>query len=227
MKIILCLLFIFSFTLACADTLYLKNGRSIEGIIVREDDATIELEVGSGSVRFLKKEIERIAKDSTQDPSSMRRKWDEQKKKMQDRIVKQQLEDEAKPRSIDFSRDSQGIFLKVLLDGKVETRMLLDTGATTMLITMDVADKLRIRLNNFQPDMKVQVADGRVINAKRLIIDRVKVEGVEARNVEAAVLLDNTDDLGFGDGLLGMSFLKNYNFKIDQKEKKIILEKYR
>ena len=55
--------------------------------------------------------------------------------------------------------------------------------------------------------------------------DVLEVQGVVAKKVEAAVLLDDTGGLGFGDGLLGMSFLKKFNFKVDQREKKLTLEK--
>jgi len=53
----------------------------------------------------------------------------------------------------------------------------------------------------------------------------MEVQGVVARKVDCAVLLDDTGDLGFGDGLLGMSFLKRFNFTVDQKQKKLTLEK--
>jgi clan AA aspartic protease (TIGR02281 family) len=101
----------------------------------------------------------------------------------------------------------------------------LDTGASLVMLSKDVAKKIGINLDKVKPDMKVIMADGRQANAKQIILDSIRVENVEAEKVEAAVLLDQTGELGFGDGLLGMSFLKKFNFKIDQKDKKLILEK--
>jgi len=47
-----------------ADTLKLKNGRSIEGIIKKEDAGMVELEIGAGSAKFLKSEIAEILRSS-------------------------------------------------------------------------------------------------------------------------------------------------------------------
>ena len=69
------------------------------------------------------------------------------------------------------------------------------------------------------------MADGKQINAKQIVLDSIKVENVEAQGVEAAIILDEISDAGLQDGLLGMSFLKKFNFKVDQRNKKLILEK--
>jgi len=113
----------------------------------------------------------------------------------------------------------------VRLNNKVDTTMVLDTGASLILLTRDVAEKLGYNLDRLRPNMKVQVADGRTVDAARIILDSVKVENSEAERVEASVLMEEKGNFGFEDGLLGMSFLKRFNFKIDLKEKKLILEK--
>ncbi len=211
---------------AYSDTIYLKNGRSINGIVKKDDGKTVELEVGvSSSVSFLKSEIENIVKTPAAQSAVLRQTWERQKQANEGKMIKLQLEEEGKPNAVKFSPDLQGMVVSVLLNNKVSAKMVLDTGASTMIITKKIADELKINLNNVEPDMKVQVADGRQIIAKRVILEAVKVEGVEAKSVEGAVLLDDSEDPGFGDGLLGMSFLKRFNFKVDQKEKKLILEK--
>jgi len=214
------------FEFSYADTLYLKNGHSIDGIIKSDDGKILELEVGlASSVSFLKSEIESIKKDSQKDSQSLRQKWQERKLEVDNKIAKQELEEENKPKSAGFSHNLSGMVVNVILNNKVEAKMVLDTGASVMIITKNIADKLKLDMRKTEPDTKMQVADGRKVNVKRIIIDRVAVEGVEARNVEAAVLMDDTGNLSFSDGLLGMSFLKRFNFKVDQKEKKLILEK--
>ncbi len=227
MKGCLGFLFLFSmFSLSYADTLQLKNGRSMEGIIKREDSQSIELEVGVGcSVKFLKSEINSISRSSPQDSLALRAKWEKEKLAGEKQMIEEGLAEERKPRTVDFSRGSQGILLNVKLDDKIEARMVLDTGASIMLITRNVAGKLGINLNGLQPDMTMQTADGRKISAKHIVIGKVEVQGAQARNVDAAILLSEAGDMGFGDGLLGMSFLKHFNFRVDQKEKKLILEK--
>jgi clan AA aspartic protease (TIGR02281 family) len=218
--------FLFGFTVAAnADILYLKNGRSIEGIIKSEDSQNIELEVSGGTVKFDKNQIERIVKTSHRELESLRQKWETQKRGVEEKITSQRMEEESKPREVKFSKESRGIVLSVTLNKKVEATLILDTGASLIMLRRDIAGELGINLDRVTPDMKVQLADGRQVNAKHIVLDNVKVENVEAKNVEAAILLEETGSLGF-DGLLGMSFLNRFNFRIDQKEKKLILEKF-
>ncbi|MDO8661924.1 MAG: retropepsin-like aspartic protease [Candidatus Omnitrophota bacterium] len=219
---LLCVSFKFSY----ADTLYLKNGRSIDGIIESDNGRTVRLVVGvNSSVSFLKTEIESIVKSPEQDYQALRQKWEKQKVAQEEKMAKLKLEEEALPNAVDFSHSQQGIAVNVTLNNKVNARMVLDTGASSIIITRKIAEDLKINLTKVEPDMKVQVADGRQISAKRIILESVEVQGVEVKNVEGAILLDDAGNLGFGDGLLGMSFLKRFNFKVDQREKKLILEK--
>ncbi|MCX5695682.1 MAG: retropepsin-like aspartic protease [Candidatus Omnitrophica bacterium] len=226
-KVLISLFIFFVFPLySSADIIYLKNGRSVVGIVKNDNAKTVELEVGEAcQVSFLKSEIENIVKGSSDNSLALRRKWQENKIESEEKAAKQKLEEEGAPSSVKFSSDQQGITVKVILNNKVEAKMVLDTGASVMIITKNIADKLKIDLTGSSLDMKAQVVGGHEIKAKRAFIDRVEVQGVEARNVEAAVLLDDTGKSGFGDGLLGMSFLKRFNFKVDQKNKKLILEK--
>jgi predicted aspartyl protease len=77
----------------------------------------------------------------------------------------------------------------------------------------------------FIPDMKIRLADGRIADAKYIVIGSMKVQDAEAKRVEACVLTTDVGGADMQDGLLGMSFLKNFKFTIDQKEKKLILQK--
>lgn len=226
MKKVFIFLVLFGFyTLVYADTLYLLNGRSIEGLIKSEDQDSIELEVGAGIVKFKKSEIGRIDKSSLEESELLRQKWERQKIETEKKILKQQLEEERKPKKVEFLQDSQSIILRVRLNKKVEASLVLDTGASLVVLRRKIAEKLGINLDGIKPDAKMTLADGRQINAKHIILESVEVEGVEARNVEATIMLDDSGNLNFGDGLLGMSFLKRFNFKVDHKDKKLILEK--
>jgi len=226
MKFLLGLFLLFVFLkVTYADTIYFKNGRSINGIIKKDDGESVELEIDGGSAKFPKSDIKSMARSSEEDAQTLRQQWEINKQALHEKIAAQKLEEELKPRSVDFSPGLQGIVVNVRLNGKTEAKMVLDTGASVTLITKKIADQLNIKFNDAQPEIKMQVADGRQVDARRVIIDKVEVQGVEARDVEVAVLLNETGDLGFGDGLLGMSFLKKFNFRVDQKEKKLILEK--
>jgi clan AA aspartic protease (TIGR02281 family) len=223
-SLVLAYVFIFYATLN-ADTIYLKNGRSIEGIIKDEDNEIINLEVYGGSVKFRKSEIEKIEKGSPEDENILRKNWEKQKIENQNKILRQQLEEEHKPRELGFSQDRQSIILNVTLNKKVEAFLILDTGASLVTLRKNIAKKLGIDMDRVKPDTTARLADGRQVNAKRIILESIKVENVEADNVEASILLDDVGGADFNDGLLGMSFLKRFNFKVDYKDKKLILEK--
>lgn len=211
---------------SAADTLYLKNGRSIEGLIKSQDDKTIELEVCQGVIKFDKDEIERIEKSTSHEAAAIRRKWEKQILRAQQRLQKQREEEERMPKKVTFFREGQGIILNVTLNKKVDASLILDTGASLIILRKDIAKKLGMDVDRVKPDAKLTLADGRKIDAKYIVLESVEAQNVEARNVEAAVMLEELRDIKFDDGLLGMSFLRRFNFKIDQKEKKLILEKF-
>ncbi len=226
MKKLWVLIFLFGLTnILHADTLCLKNGRNIDGIIKTEDNDIVELEVSGGTVKFRKSEIEKIEKSNPEESNLIRQNWERQRIEMQKIIQMQKMEEEAKPKAIEFSKDSQGMAINALLNKKIKVSLILDTGASLVVIRKDIAKKLGINLDSVKPDSEMIVADGRKIKTKHIILDSVKVENAEAQNIDTVIMLDDAADTGFADGLLGMSFLKQFNFKVDQKEKKLILEK--
>jgi clan AA aspartic protease (TIGR02281 family) len=89
-----------------------------------------------------------------------------------------------------------------------------------------IAANLGINLNSDSATpVELIVADGRRIKAKMVVLDSVGVQDSEVKNIEAAILSEKETASIPEDGLLGMSFLKKFNFKIDQKNDKLILEK--
>jgi len=225
--LIFSLLFLFSPKTLLADVLYLKNGRSIEGIIKGEDQNNLELEVSAGTIRFEKNEIDRIDRVSAKEIDALRKKWEKQKEDRQKEVFRQKLEEAEGPQKVQFSRDSQGITVSVLLNNKINAALLLDTGASIVVLRKNIAQNMGIDVEGIKQDMELKLADGRKAKAKYFVLESVKVENVEANNVEAAILLDSEEskEFGLGDGLLGMSFLEKFNFKVDHKEKRLILEK--
>ena len=210
---------------ARADMVYLKNGRAMEGVIKSEDAQGIELEISIGTVKFQKSEILKIEKSEGQDVA-LRAQWEKDKQIAEERRLKIIEEEEKKPKSVEFAKDKQSIIVECLLDNKVSARLVLDTGATTVVLRNSVAEKLLgMNSGRFIPDMQVRLADGRIASAKFIVIGSLKVQGVEAKRVEACVLTSDAGGADMKDGLLGMSFLKRFKFTIDQKEKKLILEK--
>ena len=210
---------------AQADVIKFKNGRIAEGIIKSEGKDFVELEIEAGVVKFTKSQILNITKSSAGELCSLRESWQRKKSDFDKKMINKKNELDSRPQESGFSYDAKGIAVRVVLNNKVETTMVLDTGASLVLLTRGVAKNLGVKLDNLKPDTKIRVADGRTVDASRIVLKNVRVEECEANNVDAVVLMSDRGDFGFRDGLLGMSFLKNFNFKIDHKDKKLILEK--
>lgn len=219
--------FLFGFMLRLnADTLYLKNGRSIEGLIKAEDDQGVDLEVGFGTVRFSRSQIERIDKANAVEAASIKQKWEEKKQKALDKEKDDQLKKELEPKQVDVQQQSGHVVVDVLINKKIKASLILDTGATYVVLTHAMAQKMNVDLGDMPgANVEMVLADGRKTTAKYMLLDTVSTQGVEAKNVAAAILPADVTDAKFNDGLLGMSFLKNFVFKVDQKNNKLVLEK--
>lgn len=207
-----------SFAGTFADVISLKNGRNIEGLVVAEDKNSVQLDVGSGIVTFKMTDILEVHKTGFEESSLIRKKWLNNKLKAEAAIA----ERESQPRKIEIEQNKGHITIDALLNGKVKANLLLDTGATYVVISAKVAQKLGINLKKEKKELLLQVADGRKVKAKLITLKSIKIEEVQADNVEAAVIFSQT---GMGDGVIGMSFLKLYNFKVDYAKNKLILEK--
>jgi clan AA aspartic protease (TIGR02281 family) len=94
-----------------------------------------------------------------------------------------------------------------------------------VVLRNDIAKKAGVDTGSDKNTIKLYLADGRKIYAGYARLKSISVQGVEVENVEAAILPDGAIDSNVKDGLLGMSFLGKCNFKIDSKNKKLIIEK--
>ncbi|MBU2258706.1 MAG: retroviral-like aspartic protease family protein [Candidatus Omnitrophica bacterium] len=226
--------FIFLFVIkdSWADTVYLKNGRSIEGFIKSEDEDSVSLDIGLGIVGFRKSDIDKIYRSNQIESALLRQKWEKQrigrirKQEEESRIEAAKAKAESlKPKEVKVSRQSGHIFVQTRINDEVSAEMLLDTGASFVLLSNEIGRRLGVDKDKKKSIVKMQVADGRQVNAQYVLLESLKVQGVEAKKVDAAVLLDDVSGINFKDGLLGMSFLKNFNFKIDQVNNRLILER--
>lgn len=153
-----------------------------------------------------------------------------------DQLKKDQ--DETAPKTIHSVAKNGQMLMNVLLNGKVRVKLVLDSGAGIVVLTRRVADKLELDVEKLKKS-KIQVADGRyaetglitlesfkVENAEPADADKAKKPGVEIKNVESCVLLEELPDQNKAvDGLLGMSFLRNFKFNADYNNGTVIFEK--
>ena len=135
------------------------------------------------------------------------------------------MEPRPQRQQLDLRQEMGQIIVNVVLNRSVSASLLLDTGASVIVLSKEIGKKLGVDTTHKIGVAQLQLADGRKINAAYVILGSVNIQDIEVQNVDAAVLLDDTGGMGFKDGVLGMSFLKRFNFRVDQKNKKLILER--
>lgn len=123
---------------------------------------------------------------------------------------------------LDIAGHNSAIIVRqVKVNNAVRTDLILDSGATFTSISTELARKLGLSYYN-TPVVQVVTANG-TVNAHKVMLDSVEVNGLVARNVEVIVL-----DIGSAkgvSGLLGLSFIQKFKVTIDHKAGKLILEK--
>jgi len=116
------------------------------------------------------------------------------------------------------------VVVKASINGKVRASLLVDTGATIVTLSRRVFEKLELGPEAQRGEAEVTLADGRKLKALVVVLDSVEVGGMRARRVEAAVLPESDPQ---ADGLLGMSFLKHFSFRLDTERNRLILKAVR
>ena len=95
----------------------------------------------------------------------------------------------------------------------VRVELVLDTGSTRTSIHEALVSRLRIDLRLARLSQS-EVADGRVIRSRSVILDSVGVGPFTLASAEVDLIAYKGSD-GVHDGLLGMDFLGNHRYQID------------
>ena len=136
----------------------------------------------------------------------------------------EQMEKDFVRNEISYNKFGSSIIVTAEINGFIYARLVLDTGADLVVISKDIAEKLGLDIKENSPSLIVILADGRRVKAKSVILRSIKVGNAEVRNVAAAVLEDSQPT--GEDGLLGMSFLKNFTVKLDRGHNILIFEQF-
>ena len=123
---------------------------------------------------------------------------------------------------VKLTKHGNSLTTSVLLNRKVREDLIVDTGATDTVISSSLAKKIGISAAKGK-NVLCQVADGRTVNGKQINIKEVRVGGAKVYNVQAIVL--DSGEIGNSPGLLGMSFLNNFVFKVDTEKETLVLQK--
>ena len=97
--------------------------------------------------------------------------------------------------------------LAVRINNRVEARLLLDTGSTSVVLSRAVAARLGLDVAQ-APTVPATLADGRKVEAKAFVLDSVQTGDATVERV-GALVMDRPPGEGV-DGLLGMTFLRHF-----------------
>ena len=95
--------------------------------------------------------------------------------------------------------------------------LLLDTGATMVVLHTQLARRLRLRT---QKKAKIRVAGGKMVKADFGILGSIAVGPILINNLPVCIL-DSHGGLESYEGYLGMNFLSKTNYQIDLKKQVI------
>ena len=98
----------------------------------------------------------------------------------------------------------------------------LDTGASSVSLPFMFAKDLGIEAAESDPVVQLQMADGKIVDAKQVSLNSVQVGEFMVNDVEAFILPEN---LHAAPPLLGNTFLGNFTFEVDPDRGKLILSR--
>jgi len=229
--------------------LYLKKGGTFEGKVKSENEDSVEFDIGFGTITFSKQEVQRIERSTPEEMDKLTRDWtvkkEELKKQEKDffkereerfkeyeKWSREERERKAKEtlesKEIKVARDveTNSILVEGTVDERVHVSLVLDTGASLVVLSKRKGEELGLDLSDTNKDiLELHMAGNRKVKAKAVVLKSLKIKDIEEKNVMAAVLLEDTDFVGFRDGLLGRTFLNRFNINIDLKNMTMALEK--
>ena len=113
--------------------------------------------------------------------------------------------------STEIRADALGHFFTTAFIEHRPIKVLVDTGASVVALSYEDAEEAGLRPWTLTFDMPISTANGQVGGA-RVMLDRVEIENLRVRDVEAVVLPKGA----FDGTLLGMSFLNKLSrFKVE------------
>jgi len=111
-------------------------------------------------------------------------------------------------------------YVPVVFNGRHTQEMAVDTGASVIALSFDQAQAVGLAPGVDARTIRVTVADGSVVACKLVFAQSVRVGKFTAKNVECTVLPPGTPP---STPLLGLSFFKHFNFKIDSAQGRLVM----
>lgn len=163
-----------------------------------------------------------LEKERNEQAAARRREEDEQDRSRQARKAAEAKAARERQRALLSTPvviSGRQVFVPVTLtNGEAETEalLLLDTGATSSVITPEVAARLNIGETD---NVRVSVVGGRVLRARKGVLTRMQVGPIRRASQEVVIIRQRAGTMG--DGLLGMSFLGGLKYTIDFQKQRL------
>jgi clan AA aspartic protease (TIGR02281 family) len=127
----------------------------------------------------------------------------------------EKLEQAVISEKIPLRREGNSYYAIVIINGKPPQEMILDTGASSVVLPYNVAIECGLKPDESTATVIATVADGSKVKSKLLQLDSVRVGKFSAEHVECVVLPPEVKN---APTLLGMTFLSRFNFSINGTE---------
>lgn len=231
-----------------ADTIFFSNGGSVEGIIKDEDAGNVNIDIGFGTITCARGEIKSITRSTPDEIRALTEKWEKKRQELKsgeatfelerkrnfeeyERWTKEERERQEREQiaagTISLMRDpeTKSILVEATVNERVKATLVLDTGASIVVLTRRIGEELGIDLSDTRNNIvTLQLAGEHKVGAKLVMLKSVRINDIEVKDVMAGILLED-GGMGLKDGLLGMTFLNRFNLKIDLKNMRLSLEK--
>lgn len=131
------------------------------------------------------------------------------------------LEETVLSEEIPLQRADGGVFrVSVVVNGSKPVDFVLDTGAGILSIPEPVAREIGIEVSDSAPVIQLQMADGRVIEARQAVAKSVRVGKFTLENVACAVL---PPAAVLAEPLLGQTFLGQFSYKVESDRSVLVM----
>ena len=131
----------------------------------------------------------------------------------QDQTKNQSPDNQIEPITVPITKIGGSIVVQVLLNGSVDAHLILDTGATMTVLSYDLGIELGL-LSGSDVSLNTVNTAGGSVQVSMTTVNSIHVGSAKASHVAVAIH-DLPDAISGVSGLLGMSFLKNFEVTLD------------
>ena len=127
--------------------------------------------------------------------------------------------------SIALEQQREHYLVSGVVDNSKDIRLMIDTGASISVMSTDYFNRIKNQLApEFIRNATINTAGG-VVKAPIYQFSSFEIGEYRIPNMQFVVMvLENSGSKKNGDGLLGMNYLKAFNFQIDQENSRLLLK---